>query len=328
VQEKVMTHFVRPDVQAFLAFLESLQRPGIHELAPADAREQMRAMRALTDLPVGELAVMRDLTAPGPGGDIPVRLFDARATREPGPALVYFHGGGFVLGDLDVYASICAELARTLDLPVISVDYRLSPENRWPAAPDDCEAAARWVAESPEALGRKVTSLVLAGDSAGGTLAIVASLDLRDKPARVPVIAQFLIYPATDMVSDYASAAAFGEGYLLTQAAMDWFSDCYAADLSHKRGSPLLADLAGMPPAVVLTAGLDPIRDQGRAFAAALAQAGVPLIFREAAGTIHGFITLRKAIPSGVGDVAGALAELKPLIVEAEANRVMAQAAG
>jgi len=323
-----MSHFVRPDVRAFLGFLESLQRPGIQELTPTEAREQMRTMRELTDLPAGELALVRNLTAPGPAGDIPLRLFDARATREPGPALVYFHGGGWVVGDLDVYASICTELARVLDLPVISVDYRLAPEHRWPAAPDDCEAAARWVAESPKALDRKVTSLVLAGDSAGGALAIVASLDLRDKPGRVPVITQFLIYPATDMGGDYASTATFGEGYLLTKAAMDWFGDCYAADLDHMRASPLHADLSDMPPALILTASLDPIRDQGRAFAGALSAAGVPVIFREAVGTIHGFITLRKIIPSGVGDVAGALAVLKPLIVEAEANRVMAQAAG
>jgi acetyl esterase len=320
--------FIRPDVRAFLGFLDSLPGPRIHELEPPAARAQSRAMRELADVGVGELAVIRDLTAPGPAGDIPVRLFDVRATRVPGPALVFFHGGGWVIGDLDVYAPICAEIARVLDLPVVSVDYRLAPENRWPAAPDDCEAVARWVAESPEALGLKVTSLVLAGDSAGGALTITTAMDLRDHPAKVPVVAQFPIYPATDMAGKYPSAAAFGDGYLLTQAAMDWFSDCYAADLSHARASPLHADLKNMPPALVLTASLDPIRDQGRAYAAALAQRGVPVIFREAVGNIHGFITLRKILPSSEGDIAGALAVLKSLIAEAEASRVMAQAAG
>jgi len=320
--------YVRPDVRAFLGFLDSLPGPKINELEPPAAREQMRAMRELADLPPEALAVTRDLVAPGPAGEIPVRLFDSRATREPGPAVVFFHGGGWVIGDLEVYASICGEIARTLDLPVVSVDYRLAPENPWPAAPDDCEAVARWVAESPAALGLKVTSLVLAGDSAGGALAITTAMDLRDRPAMVPVIAQFPIYPATDMAGKYLSAATFGDGYLLTQASMDWFSDCYAADLSHARASPLHADLAGMPPALVLTASLDPIRDQGRAYAAALAKVGVPVVFREAVGNIHGFITLRKIVPSAVGDVAGALVALRAVIAEAEASRVMAQAAG
>src|SRR5205809_3864150 len=145
--------FVRPDVRAFLGFLDSQPGPKINELEPPAAREQMRAMRELVDLPADALAVIRDVAAPGPAGEIPLRLFDSRATREPGPAVVFFHGGGWVIGDLDVYASICAEIARALDLPVVSVDYRLAPENPWPAAPDDCEAVARWVAESPAALG-------------------------------------------------------------------------------------------------------------------------------------------------------------------------------
>jgi acetyl esterase len=149
----------------------------------------------------------------------------------------------------------------------------------------------------------------------------------RDDPAAVPVIAQFPIYPAADMGKSYPSAEAFADGYLLTRASIDYFSDHYAADLDHMRGSPMAGDLAGLPPAVVLTASLDPIRDQGRAYAAGLAKAGVPVIFREAVGNIHGFITLRRAIPSSIGDVAGALVALRPLIAEAEAARVMAQAA-
>ena len=322
------TPFVRPDVAQFLAYLNGLPGPKTHEVGAPAARQLYKAMREVADPPIGELAVIRDLMIPGPAGDIPARLFDARERREPGPAVVFYHGGGFVIGDLDTHASVTAEVARTLALPVIAVDYRLAPEARWPAAPDDAEAAARWVAESPEALGRKVTGLVLMGDRAGGTLVIVAALDLRDRPAAVPVLVQAPIYPATDSTQMYLSYEQFSAGHLLTHESMEWFADCYAADIQHQRGSPLLADLAGMPPAVVITASLDPIRDQGRAYAAALAQAGVPVVFREAVGNIHGFITLRKAVPSSAGDVAGYLVAVKAAVVEAEGQRVMRQAVG
>jgi len=322
------TPFVRPDVRMFLGYLNSLPGPRTHEMTPAQARQLYLASKDLTDLPVGELAVVRDLVIPGPAGTIRARLFDAAEHREPGPAVVFFHGGGFVIGDIDTHAGFCGEMARVLRLPVISVDYRLAPEHKWPAAPDDAEAAARWVAESPAELGRSVTGLVLCGDSAGGNLAIVAALDLRDRPAKVPVIVQAPIYPAADMGGDYPSFSAFAEGFLLTRASMLWFNDAYGADLGHQRSSPVQADLAGMPPAVIVTASLDPIRDQGRAYAAKLAQAGVPVVFREAVGNVHGFVTLRKAVPSSQGDVAGYLVALRAAITEAEGNLVMAQAAG
>jgi acetyl esterase len=319
--------FVRPDVRQFLDFLNAMPGPRMHELEPPAARQVYEAMRDVADLPVGELAVIRDLAIPGPAGDIPARLFDAREAREPGSAVAFFHGGGFVIGNLVTHASFCAEMARVLDLPVISVDYRLAPEAPWPAAPDDCEAAARWIAGSPDALGRKVTGLIVAGDSAGGNLAIIAAMALRDDPAAVPVIAQFPIYPASDATKPYPSAEQFGEGYLLDRNSLIWFQQAYKAEAAHVRSSPLIGDLGGLPPAVVITAGLDPIRDQGRAYAAALIEAGVPTVFREAKGNIHGFITIRKAIPSSQGDVAGAFAALKTVIAEAEGERVMAQAA-
>lgn len=319
--------FVRPDARGFLDYLANMPGPKMHELDAPAARAVYVMMKDVADPPVGELGTMLDLKIPGPAGDIPARLFDPRASREPGPAVVFFHGGGFVIGDLDSHASFTAEMARVLDLPVIAVDYRLAPEAKWPAAPDDCEAAARWVAGSPSELGRSVTSLILAGDSAGGNLTIVTAMALRDQPARVPVIAQLPLYPAADMTQEYPSYIEFGDGYLLTRDSMEWFNAAYQAEVAHIRTSPLVGDLAGMPPAVVVTASLDPIRDQGRAYAAGLAKAGVPVVFREAKGNIHGFITLRKVIPSSVGDVAGALAALKDIIVEAEGDRVMAQAA-
>lgn len=321
-------YFIRPDVKQFLDYLNNVPGPKMHELGAVEARGMMTAMRAVADAPAGDLATIRDFSMPGPhGGDIPLRLYDPRETREPGPALVFFHGGGFVLGDLDTHEPACAEIARILDMPVISVDYRLSPEHPWPAAPDDCEAAARWVAESPVMLGRKVTGLVLAGDSAGGTLTIVTALALRDRPAAVPLLAQWPIYPAVDLRTRYPSTEKFGDGYLLSTEGMLWFNQCYQPDFGHWRASPLAASQAGLPATLVITATLDPLLDQGRAYAAACVEAGVPTIYREAVGNIHGWLNLRKAIPSSEGDLQGCLAVLKAMINEAEADQVMAQAA-
>jgi acetyl esterase len=306
--------YVRPDVQALLGYLASVPGPRMPDVDAATARQMYFAMKDIADPPVGELGAVIDLEIPGPAGPIPARLFDPRATRDPGPAVVFFHGGGFVIGNVETHASFCAEMARVLDLPVISIDYRLAPENPWPAAPDDCEAAARWIATSPEALGRKITGLVPAGDSAGGTLTITTAMALRDEPAAVPVIAQFPIYPAADMATEHPSYTQFAEGFLLTRDTMEWFNQAYQADLSHHRGSPMEGSIAGLPPAVVVTASLDPIRDQGRAYAAELVENGVPTVFQEARGNIHGFITLRQAIPSSQADVARALNALKQVI--------------
>lgn len=322
-----MTSYVRPDVQAFLAFVEAQPGPKTHEVDAADARELMRTMVQMCDVEAGELAVKRDLSFPGPAGDVPIRLYDAQAEREPGPAMVFYHGGGFVIGDLDTHDALCAEAARQLDIPVVSVDYRMGPEAPFPAAPDDCEAAARWVATSPDELGLDVTGLVLGGDSAGGNLTLVTALALRDEPAEVPVIALWPIYPACDMDAAGGSMEEFGVGKLLEADTMTWFMEKYAADNTDWRASPALRDAAGLPPTVLMTAGLDPLRDQGRAYAAKLAEAGVPVIFREAKGNIHGFCNLAKAIPSSQGDIAGCLAALKSVIVEAEGERVMEQAA-
>ncbi len=309
--------FTRPDVAQFLAFLNALPGPKTHELPPAAARAVYLASKDAADLPTGDLAVTRDLSAPGAAGPIPLRLFDPRAERAAGPVLVFFHGGGFVIGNIDTHAGFCAEMARQLDMPVISVDYRLAPEHPFPAGPDDCEAATRWVASNPAALGMTVTGLVLSGDSAGGALTIVTAMALRDEPANVPVIAQFPIYPTVDRAHGYPSYDLFNQGRLLTKEGMDWFDQAYAADSDHWRGAPLNGAHHDMPPTLVMTAGLDPLRDQGRAYAAALIREGIPTVYREAVGNIHGFVTLRKAIPSGQQDVAGALAVLKGMIAEA-----------
>lgn len=307
--------YVRPDVRLFLDYLNNLPGPKTYEVGAVEARKMILASRFVADAPTGALAVIRDLSCPGPAGDIPLRLFDACAERaEAGPLMVYFHGGGFVFGDLGTHEPICAELARRLDMPVLSVDYRLAPEHPWPAGIEDAIATARWAAGNPAELDRHVSGLVLAGDSAGGNFTIVTALALRDEPAAVPVLAQWPIYPASDPATAHPSKADFGAGYMLTQKSMDWFEECYGADESDWRYAPLMKSQAGMPPTLVTTASLDPIRDQGRAYAGACVAAGVTTIYLEAEGNVHGFVNLRRAIPSSDGDIARSVAALKLLL--------------
>lgn len=303
--------FVRPDVAAFLGFLNSVPGPKMHELSPADARQQMLTMGDLCELPVGDLAVIRDLVIPGPAGDIPARLYDTREARPAGPVMVFYHGGGFVIGDLDTHGPYCAEAARQLDLPVISIDYRLAPEHPFPAAPVDCEAATRWIADN-----FPCTGLILSGDSAGGNLTVVTGLALRDNPAAVPVIALNPIYPFVSLRDDWPSLRSFSEGFLLTSDVMSWFGDAYASDPNDWRAQPLACDHSGTAPSLVLTATLDPLHNQGVAYVEALSAAGVMVRHIECEGNIHGFINLRKIIPSAQEDSLRNLAELKALLAE------------
>jgi acetyl esterase len=307
---------VRPEVRKFLDYVNALPGQKAFELPLPEARNMLHASRHVADAEVGELAVIQNLEMPGPGGPLRLRLYDAREVRGAGPLIVFFHGGGFVLGDLDTHEPFCAELARLADLPVVAVDYRLAPEHPWPAGVEDAIAAARWLAASPAELGREVTGLVPCGDSAGGNFAIVTTLALRDAPAAVPVLAQWPIYPAASPGERYPSFKQYSEGYLLSRGSMDWFDQCYRGDVNDWRFAPLRKDQSGMPPTLVLTASLDPIRDQGRAYAAACAQAGVRTVFIEAEGTIHGFICLRKALPSGNEDIRRCVAALKLLLDE------------
>ncbi|WP_374405427.1 alpha/beta hydrolase [Pelagerythrobacter sp.] len=314
-------HYVRDDVRGFLDMLEQLGRPGVEAQPVAEGREAMRMLGTLAEAPPRDLAVIRDLACPGPAGDIPLRLYDSRETREPGPCVVFFHGGGFVIGDLGVYHAFCTELSHQLDLPVVSVDYRLAPEHRFPAAPDDCEAAARWIATGPAELGREVTGLVLSGDSAGGNLTIVTANQLGAQPAAVPVIVQAPIYPVADDIREHRSLKDFFEGFFLTGAAMAWFTEQYGGDPADPRHTPMAAgDLAGTPPTVLCTAGLDPLRDSGRNYAAHLIGLGVDVTYFEFAGNIHGFITLRKAIPSGQKDIDSFIAAIR-LMLDRRASR-------
>lgn len=306
--------FVRPEVRQFLDYLNKLPNQKAFELPLSEARNMMHASRHVADAEVGELAIIRNLEMEGPGGPLRLRLYDARESREAGPLMLFCHGGGFTLGDLDTHEPFCAEIARLMDLPVVAVDYRLAPEHPFPAAIDDAIAAGRWLAGSPPALDRQVTGLIPFGDSAGGNLASVVSLAFRDEPAEVPVIAQWLIYPAGEPTSHFPSRDQFGEGFLLSGGSIDWFEQCYRGDQSDWRYAPLLKSQESMPPTLVVTASLDPIRDQGRAYAAALVEAGVRTFYIEAEGTIHGFVNLRRALPSANEDIKQCVEALKLLL--------------
>jgi len=304
--------FIRSDVRQFLDYLESLNRPKGYEIGPDGARKMMIASRHAFEAPARTIAVTTDVAGP-----VPLRLYDAREDREPGPVILFMHGGGWVLGDLDTHEPFCTELAIELDLPVVAVDYRLAPEHPFPAAFDDAIAATRWVASGGAQLGRKATGLFLVGDSAGGNLAAATATSLRDNPAAVPVVGQWLIYPAADPTVRYPSYQQFCEGHILTKESMDWFEDSYAGPKGDWRYSPLLAGADGLPPTFVTTASLDPIRDQGRAYAARCTEAGVETIYVEAEGTVHGFLNLRKAIPSSNEDFAKCLSYLRPWVERA-----------
>jgi acetyl esterase len=306
---------IRPDARAFLDFLDTTPLAHLELMKVEDARALSRRMQLAAPPVSHDLSIVRDFVFQSGNGPIALRFYDSYAERPAGPLVIFFHGGGFALGDLESHHQLCIDIAKGLDLPVVAVDYRLAPEHPWPAAPEDAESATRWLADNAKTvLSREVTSLVLAGDSAGGNLAAITARALRDSPAAAPVAAQYLIYPCTAVDRDTLSSKEFAKGLFLTQAAIDWFLDMYNAS----RGDPRI-DLhtgvqEGMPPTLLVTAGLDPLRDEGRNYAAALIQAGVTVIYQEAFGNIHGSFSARVAIPSTARDIDQSLAALKLLI--------------
>ena len=293
------------EAQAFLDAVRQANRPDYSTLPAAEARKLYKQTRGAVTPPAPEMSEVDNLAAPGPHGPIPLRYYRpaGAAKRDALPVLVFFHGGGWVIGDLDTHDVVCRMLANEGQCAVVSVDYRMGPEAKFPAAVEDAYAATRWVAEEAKSLRVDPTRLAVGGDSAGGNLAAVVSLMARDAKDRGgPKIAyQLLIYPATDMHMTTASHASYGEGHLLTRMAMDWFQAQYlssAKDREDWRASPLLAkDLKGLPPAYVLVGGHDPLRDEGEAYAMAMKKAGVPVVFREFPGQIHGFVLLGKVMP-------------------------------
>jgi acetyl esterase len=278
--------------------------PKLSDMPIEAARASYAALHGIADRPARDLAVIRDLACPGPLGDIRLRLYDARESRdEAGPVVMFFHGGGFVIGDLATHHALCTELAALLDLPLVAVDYARAPEAPFPAAILDCEAATRWVAGSPAELGRAATGIVTIGDSAGGNAAVVVGQILAVEPAAVPVVLQVPIFPLIADVAGSASMAMLSEGYILTADTIAFFDAAYAAPRGDPRAFPILGDHSVAPPTIVVTASLDPIRDSGRAYARALVDAGRDCLFLEVRGVTHSFTNLRSAVPSAQADV-------------------------
>ncbi|HGL5836605.1 TPA: alpha/beta hydrolase [Serratia marcescens] len=304
--------FIRQDVQAFLTAHTAQGSIDFSRLTAFELRNMIAAMRKNVEPPV--IAKTANIAIPTPDGStIPALLFDPRNDNRPSPLVVFFHGGGGS-GDLDSHAHLCADIAIALHLPVIAVEYRLAPEAKWPAAPDDCEIATRWLAANAHTSGREATSLVLCGDSAGDNLAIVVAAKLRNSPAAGSVVAQLLLYPVTDMSRLYPSNHEFGDGLYLTQQSLDWMTEQYGADVHDVRVSPLLGKLANMPSALVVAAGLDPLRDQARAYVSALVAQGVDAAYQEVHSNLHGFATLRNIVPSSERDLQNILSRFKTML--------------
>jgi acetyl esterase len=295
---------IHPQAQAVIDALAKLGLPAPQAVSPAQARLNFKQSRSVF-LPAPEpVASAQDYTVAGPGGPIPVRLYrpmnSQAGTRLP--ALLYFHGGGWVLGDIETHDPLCRLLANRSECAVLSVDYRLGPEHKFPAAVDDAIAVTRFVAANGSAWGLDGTRLAVGGDSAGGNLAAVIALTFRDAGGP-PLRLQVMLYPATDFAMDTPSHSEFATGYMLTRERMQYFADCYlrgAQDVSDWRASPLRAnDVSRLPPALIVTASHDPLRDEGKAYADRLRAAGVTATYRCYEGMIHGFMTM-----SGTVDLA------------------------
>ena len=307
---------LHPQTKALLELIEKSGLPPTHTLAPPAARQMYRERRFYSQPAPPEVAQVRDLVASGPHGDIPLRLYRplGSAADETLPVLVYYHGGGWVIGDLDTHDTLCRELANGARCCVVAVDYRMSPEQRFPVAVDDCVAATYWVRREAASLGIDAARLAVGGDSAGGNLAAVVAIVARDA-GDLPVAYQLLIYPATDQRRGAPSHTSNGQGYLLTTDSMKYFHDHYLPDAARDldwRASPLLhADLSKLPPALVLTAGYDPLRDEGMQYAERLTDAGSQATYVCFDRQIHGFITMGRVLDEANSAVALCAAELR-----------------
>ena len=294
-----------PDIAMLLKLIENAGYPPVAEGTVEQARMGVRTLFVDFRNPamVAEVASVEDGTV---AGSIPSRVYRPAADG-PVPTVVYVHGGGWVIGDLDTHDGVCRRLCRDMDAVVVSIDYRRAPEHRFPAAVEDAYAALTWVAGHLDEYGGDAARLAIGGDSAGGNLAAVCAQQAREDGPRLA--AQLLLCPAVDLLGEYRSRVENAEGYFLTLADMRWFAEHYlgmaetdgsVAELARDaRVSPLLAEsLAGLPPAVVVTTDYDPLRDEGNAYARALTKAGVRVEHREFPGLIHGFCGLEQFSPA------------------------------
>src|SRR5256885_109966 len=291
-----------PDaVFVYKAFQEA-GRPPYETVSQAEARQLYLAARVASNPEPPELESAKPLAIPAPHGSIPARIYTPKRLRKTNglaPCLVFFHGGGWVIGDLDSHDVVCRKLAHEGELIVISVDYRLAPEHKFPAAVDDAIAATKWIAANAKALGIDQGRLTVGGDSAGGNLAAVVAIAARDGDGPA-IAAQVLIYPAIDFALTHPSHQEPETSILLTHSVIRWFRDHYlnsAADVDDWRASPVRTKtLIGLPPTYVLTAGADPLRDEGNEYALRLKEAGVPVTYRTFPGQFHGFFTMGKLL--------------------------------
>jgi acetyl esterase len=300
--------------RAMIDFLERSGIPATQSLTPAEARKAYLDRRSMTQPLPPEVAAVESLQALGPHGPIPLRLYRPLEERAASalPALVYFHGGGWVVGNLETHDTLCRQLANGGRCIVVAVDYRLGPEHRFPAAVDDSIAATRWVRDNVTALGIDPDRIAVGGDSAGGNLAAVAAIDARD--AGTPLAFQLLIYPATDMRQDSDSYQTNGQGNMLTRDTMAYFRSHYIDPDQYDdwRASPLLhADLTKLPPAFILTAGFDPLRDDGLLYAERLTAAGNCATYICFERQIHGFILMGRVLDEADSAVNLCAAELR-----------------
>jgi acetyl esterase len=307
---------LHPQVQAVMDAMARMNLAPPDTMPVDQARAQFMRSRALYLAPAQSVASAEDRTIPGPAGDLPIRVYRP-AGSAPGaalPALVFFHGGGWVFGNLESHDSLCRELCNLAGCAVVSVGYRVAPEDKFPAAVEDALAAVRYVAGGAQALGIDGSRLAVGGDSAGGTLAAVTALAFRDQDG--PRLRfQALIYPVTDMTLDSPAYARIATGYTLPRERMLFFREAYLRgpeDIADWRASPLKArDLSNLPPALVLTAAQDPLVDEGKAYADRLAAAGVPVTYSCYEGMVHGFLTMAGAVEAGHAGIAEVAAALK-----------------
>jgi acetyl esterase len=292
---------LHPQAKGLLRLIEEKGVPPMNTLSPPDARRMYLERRFFTQPEPPHVGSVRDVQATGPNGPIPLRCYRPLGTPDDAvlPVLVYYHGGGWVIGDLDSHDTLCRELCNLSGTAVVAVDYRLAPEHRFPAAVDDSLAATYWVRDNAAALKVDASRLAVGGDSAGGNLAAVVALGARDR-GDLPIAFQLLIYPATDQRRGAASHRANGQGYLLTSDLIGWFHDHYLPEAKQDldwRASPLLhANHADLPPAFILTAGYDPLRDEGLQYAQKLSEAGSRATLVNFERQIHGFILMGRVL--------------------------------
>lgn len=307
-----------PDAAAVLKAFRDAGRPPYETLTPPEARELYLKGCEAARPETPELASVKPLDATGPNGAIPMRVYRPKTLRESigrAPCLVFYHGGGWVIGDLDSHDAVCRILAHEGQLLVIAVDYRLSPEHKFPIAVNDAIAAAQWIAANADSLGIDPERLMVGGDSAGGNLSAVVALNAREHGPKIA--GQVLIYPATDFRMSHPSHSEPETSCLLTHSVIRWFRDQYfntLADGDGWRASPARAEtLKGLPPAYVLTAGADPLRDEGDEYAGRLMDAEIPVTHITYPGQFHGFITMGKLLPragEALTDIAAWLRQL------------------